>query len=541
MPVLLRTSKDLPDAGQYASWLAVTGTSVSLETARKLPQLAERLEAAFYAIRDSWWQIARENSNTPSAVYSYALVCSPVASDFGLMLAWRRLAADLIQEQTNTLVICDDPWLFRQIAEIKDVDAGHPPSLWPAIVRRRIRGMISRFKLFLTLFASAIKTRASKRHHSHGDNCLLVYGHPDSTADGHDAYFGSLMKDLPHIKRLLHTDCPPGRARQLCRDSRSAALHAWGNLLFPVSLLTTKWRPRFNTGDHPFEWLIRRAAELEGSGGAHAMTRWSAHCLENWIRNIRPGSIAWPWENLPWERNLIRLCRQYGVKSIGYQHADVGPHQYNMSPSGNPGGIDELPDIIVLNGPAYRAQLIEWGIPENRLDVGGAHRILPVEKKRHDPNGPVYVALSGLLPIARQMMDAVWNARGNARTFLIKEHPMYPIDFTESENVKRTSKSLSESEGLSAVLYSTGLSGLEAMLAGIPTYRLMMEDRVSLNTLPDGLSAIPVTANSLKSALAKQQSLPDIQWQDLFSPVDNNLWREILSNKPHQGHNLDAQ
>ena len=94
MPVLLRASRQLPDAGQFDHWLAVTGSVAALDKKRILPDLAKRLEAAFDKISKPWWRIAREAGKTPSSKYSFAMVCSPIASDFGLMLAWAQLAAD---------------------------------------------------------------------------------------------------------------------------------------------------------------------------------------------------------------------------------------------------------------------------------------------------------------------------------------------------------------------------------------------------------------------------------------------------------------
>jgi len=529
MTVLLRSSNQLADIKSYDFWLAVTGTRPLANKERMLPELAGRLERAFNNISESWWQIACRAAITPSAEYSYALVCSPIASDFGLMLAWSDLATELATESSTCLIVCDDPWLFRHIAELANVQAGPPPPLWPPRLTSLLRGLASRSSLAVRLSVSSLKLRSQRRNHAGATSFLAVYGHPQSTADGHDAYFGDLMAELPSLGRLLHTDCPPGMARKLAGDGKTASLHAWGNFLYPLRLLFVRWRPSREDCSGEFGWLIRRAAILEGRGAAHAMTAWTRHCLENWARAVKPEKIAWPWENLPWERLLVRMARRHGISSIGYQHADVGPHQYNMSPSGNPDGLEGIPERIVLNGKGYKGQLIAWGIPETRMVEGGAFRMAPKSKVCFDAQGPVFVALSGLLPVARQMLQAIADIRDSPITFLIKEHPMYPIDFDESANMQRTNKPLSEQQSVRAVLFGTGMSGLEGLLAGLPTFRLMLNDRVSINSLPEQFFATPVTAEHLLDALRQPSIPPEKKWHDLFSPVDLAVWRDVFA------------
>ncbi len=87
-----------------------------------------------------------------------------------------------------------------------------------------------------------------------------------------------------------------------------------------------------------------------------------------------PGRVAWPWENFAWERGLCRAARKRGVATIGSQHTVVGPHQINYSTQANADGLASIPDLVVANGPAYKAELSAWGVPEDRLLIGGAFR-----------------------------------------------------------------------------------------------------------------------------------------------------------------------
>ena len=109
---------------------------------------------------------------------------------------------------------------------------------------------------------------------------------------------------------------------------------------------------------------------------------------------------------------------------------------------------------------------------------------------------------------------------------------MYPFGITETENIKRTAKTIPESFGISAVFFSTGLSGLEGLLSGTPTFRLLPSDRPGIDTLPAGCQAQTISADDLGAALDANPKPPQIRWSDLFIPVDNEVWRYHLSGNP---------
>ncbi len=67
MPVLLRRSGDLPEAGAYRTWCVVEGTVPPLPPARRLPDEGGRQERAFDAVADTWLAIARDLGGEPSA------------------------------------------------------------------------------------------------------------------------------------------------------------------------------------------------------------------------------------------------------------------------------------------------------------------------------------------------------------------------------------------------------------------------------------------------------------------------------------------
>ena len=503
MTVSLHTSSNLPKPNTYDLWFAVTGTQAALDPARRLADLGRKLEEAFDAILGDWWTVGRELGASQSGGLAHTPTGAAFISDFGQMLAWARLTAEAAENADKaTLVLCDDPWLFRHLATLPGVRAGCAPVLWLSEMHLAIRGVLSRILVAARMFAAAIALKPQR--HRTDKNCpvLLVYGHPTSTADGFDAYFGTMMRDLPGLTRVVHTDCPTGRVKELAANGRTVSLHAWGNPLFAFSLPFTRWSPNAPIKSS-LEWLVRRAAVLENGGGALAMTRWQNHCQDRWLVNTLPISVSWSWENHPWERAFVRTARTLGVRTVGSQDTDVGRHQINMSANSNPDGLNSIPDVIICNGPAYRDELQAWGIPSERLVIGGSYRIGRFEDGHYDPQGPVFVALSAILAVSTEMMRAVEEARNGTRRFLVKEHPMYPFDFAETEDVLRTLKTLPDSSGICAVFYSTGLSGLEGIISGTPTLRLLPEDRIAIDTLPAICTATPVTINTLGIKIIK--------------------------------------
>ena len=528
MTVILRTSKDLPQPSTYNLWFAITGGEGKGPANKKLPDLATRLEDSFDTIIPMWWDLGQEMSRGPGAELAYATTCATFGSDFGLMMAWSHLVSTVAEERKRCLVICDDPWIYRLLATKRRVVVGTPPRLGMTKLKLRFRGFFARLRLIYRLAWARLILGGQRKHHGAGDPALLVYGHPRSTADGYDAYFGPMMTELPELKRLLHTDCPVGRARELAADGRTASLHAWGRLSDLPGLLNVRWRPEQRHLTGLWGWLVRRAEVREGSGAAHATNTWQRQCQERWLDQVKPRAVAWPWENHGWERGFCRAARKRGVFTIGYQHTVIGPHQLNYSPFTNMDGAGSLPDRVVCSGSAYKDQLSDWGFPKERLGIAGSLRIQGTDSGIYHPDGPVFVALSARHSIARQQIAAVQLAVKNGFRFLIKDHPMYPLNFQETENIARTEHTIPEQTSLSAVVYSTGTSGLEAVLAGLPTIRLLPDDEIAIDILPSFVSVPACTAEDLADALVAPAPPPPLDPDKVISSVDITLWRKLL-------------
>ena len=529
MSVLLRASNALPAPSSYQFQLAVTGTPPLTDRGRKLPGLAKRLEDAFVRERENWWQLGRALSAEPGADIAHMPTAGAFGSDFGVMLAWARMVGELAGEDAVTLVVCDDPWLFRHLAIIHGVEAGVPPPLVITTLRLRLRGFFARARVAVRNALASIRLLMQSRKINNGDSVILVYGHPASDANGNDAYFGDLMSRHETLKRLLHTDCPVGPAVALGADGRTASLHGWGSPVFALSLIFQHWWPAPEHLAGEYGWLIRRAETIENAGGGPAMNRWQAHCQQRWLDAAMPGRVVWPWENHGWERNLCRAARKRKIPTIGYQHTVIGPHQFNYAVHTNHDGLESIPDHIVADGPAYRNEMQAWGVPEGRLVIGGAFRFSHFDTSLFDPDGPVFVPLSAISQAARAQLDVARSIAHKGLRVLVKQHPMYPLAFEEEENLIRALRPLAEQRGLSAVLYTTGASGLEAVLMGVPGYRLMLEDRVAIDVLPQGFETEAVTKEDAADAIFEGRSGPTrAAWEGILSEPDTVLWKSLL-------------
>lgn len=528
MPVLLRRSNDLADIPEDCAWVATTGSNPPADRPNRLVGSARLLDTTFDDIRDVWWELARNLGDTPSAELGHAPTASSYNSDLGVMMAWGRIVAQAAAKPDTTLVICDDPWLFRHLAGLNGVTARRAPSMWRVVLKLRLRGVMARLKYAIRAAGCRLALHNHRRKWTGtGNPALLVYGHPGSNADGTDAYFGGLMGDIPGLRRVLHVDCGIARARELASD-HTLSLHGWGTVRQVFSLVFAKWRPSARDLSGPYGMLVRRAAEIEGGTAAAAATRWQSLCQAAWLTHARPKVVAWPWESHPWERAMVRDARRLGVKTIGYQHTVVGRHLYNYGTAANAAGIDGIPDQVLANGPNYRDQLEDWGIPADRLSVAGAFRLPVPRQLRHDPEAPVFVALSSNPVICRQMLQAIRISARTGRRYLLKEHPMYPFPFEPGPGVERTDVELPNHHALSAVLYATGTVGLEGILAGLPTVRFLPEGLVAIDILPLGVSTPTTEADELEAVMSAAHPPHSVKRENTIAPVDMEIWQRCL-------------
>ena len=462
MPVLLSATGQNISSNAYDFWCALEDEPIALDKARRMPKTGQLLEAAFDAGAEDYLALGKRLGAAPSGDLAHAPACAVNPSDLGLMLAWSRVIKAWAADTETILIVCPDPWMYRHLATSPGVSkVGKAPAILKHAVRLWFRGYLSRLRFSFRAARGAILFRPHRRQIKTGEAVVLAYAHPASTRDGMDGFFGDLLIRLPRLRRLFHTDRALAEVRNLTGNGRSLSLHAWGKPFNAFTLPFVRWRPSRIVRREADGWLIRRAAVKEGSGGTAAAIRWQQHCQKNWLRTAKPACVTWPWENHNWERAFVRQARALGVRTVGYQHTVVGHQMLNHAIGSNPDNLDSIPDHVICNGPQTLEQLLNWGVPKERLVIGGALRFPQAQKVSHDPGAPFFVALPFDTPTARQMVDAVIHYHDPARQFLIKAHPIYGFDFTETDNVKRAGGPLTEQTAVAGVIYAATTVGLE--------------------------------------------------------------------------------
>jgi surface carbohydrate biosynthesis protein (TIGR04326 family) len=357
---------------------------------------------------------------------------------------------------------------------------------------------------------------------------LLVYSNPNSHPEGKDGYFGDLMKNQSQLTRILHVDGSLDRARHLSTGNRTSCLDAWGSFFEVLKLPLVRWKTPEQDSATPFKWLIRRALSKEGSTAQAAAIAWQVACQKRWLKKSRPSIVVWPWENHGWEREFVRQTRHLNIETLGYQHSVIGPQMLNYSSASNHDGQTSLPDHILCSGYATLNQLLNWGLPRNKLSIGGAFRIPIIKEQKSDPNAPIFLALPFDGRIAHQMIDAATLLIEKGYRFLVKDHPMTPYKFSESDELKRTDRPYHAIEKLSAVIYAATTVGLETAIAGLPTIRFLPEGLIGMNILPQEVILPAASAVNLASVL-KNIIPPNLSRDDIFSPVPMDTWQKWLN------------
>lgn len=536
MTVLLRVSSDLASAKEFDTWVCLPGVepSAALDPRMERTGVSSDLEEAFNGRAGTWWTIGHALSQSSSSELAHMPACVANASDFGLMLAWADLVTNWAGAAGTTLVVCNDPWVFRHLRSIDGVRAGRSPGLFGPQLRLAIRGYAARLRAAFRL-AIAAKRLSHQRSVAKPDGTvLLVYGHPASTADGIDGYFGDLMRHEPQLGRILHTDCGYGRARELAADGRSVSLHAFGSPAFCLILPFVRWRASYGPVANTYHWLVRRSEALEGGTGQAATIRWQIHCQQRWLLRSRPRTVAWPWENHSWERAFARAAHRQDVRTVGYQHSVIGSQMLNYAPHSNRDGMGSLPKQILCTGAATRERLIRWSVPPEQLLIAGALRFQHHAAPACKAGAPVFVALPFDGVTAAEMVETVRNVE-NGIQFAVKDHPMTRFTFADSPNMKRVATQLENMPAVSAVIYAATSVGLEAALAGLPTYRFRPKRRIALDILPDGVDLPTIDSSSLASAIQRPIAPQPIDRNFIFAPIDAEVWNSVLHGKGAHG------
>ncbi len=160
------------------------------------------------------------------------------------------------------------------------------------------------------------------------------------------------------------------------------------------------------------------------------------------IARLQPRRILWPWENLPWERMLIRAARQAAVppRLVAYQHGALPPFLLNHFPGRGESRCAPMPDRLLTVGPETAELLQRYGdFPAGVVQPACALRHQQLQHLAPpafpEPAGrPVGVALlAGGDTSARLMRLAIDGLADLGRPVWVRCHPLWPEAFVRRD------------------------------------------------------------------------------------------------------------
>ena len=68
---------------------------------------------------------------------------------------------------------------------------------------------------------------------------------------------------------------------------------------------------------------------------------------------------------------------------------------------------------------------------------------------------------------------------------------------------------------------------------GLPAYRLMLEDRIAINILPDGITTPSVTLDHIVEQVTGKVAPLAVNWDSVLTEPDLNFWHTLLFGDMH--------
>ena len=146
-------------------------------------------------------------------------------------------------------------------------------------------------------------------------------------------------------------------------------------------------------------WLARRVA-TRGPRQTRMIEQIDAH-----FRNVRPDALVLDEDATPLARAAVAVGRRYGVRSLVVQHG-VPCCRFGFAPL--------AADRILVWGRSSQRQLIDWGVPPQRISMTGSPqhdhlfaKKLAREDDAHAPSRPPRILLLATVPPRDERPDAV--------------------------------------------------------------------------------------------------------------------------------------
>ena len=273
-------------------------------------------------------------------------------------------------------------------------------------------------------------------------------------------------------------------------------------------------------------------------------------------------TIIYPFENQPWDKMLCMVAEESDkdIKLIGYQHSMVSLLLLNYFLGAGESSIMPLPDCIVTSGEYTLNLLKNAGYGETELVNGGTLRyeyLYKTEKrliKKDETSEVVLVAMAYSRNLTEELLISLFNAfidlTKEEIRFVVKFHPEVPLESLKIKlpfwpaHFQKTYKPISEVlKEVDLVIYSSSTVGLETLFYGVPVVRYRSKHIIDLDPLDafdegiikscseDNIRQIVLsTLRERTNCLAQQPALSAESLNRFFSPVDEDVWRQIVKN-----------
>lgn len=260
------------------------------------------------------------------------------------------------------------------------------------------------------------------------------------------------------------------------------------------------------------------------------------HCWQKFSEQAR-GTLIYPYENQTWEKMMLMAAHSVNssVKFVGYQHAAIAKLELQMHATTASVRTQPQPDLIVTNSENHRI-LLEKYYQSVRVAVknGGALRFatasIVLKKSLKHERKCLGVLLSSLPEQTLELLAMLRNSSAknfkNNFKIIVKSHPDFPV---QAEELPQGAEVFSgsaielyqESDG---IIYCSSTAGQEAYSYGLPVFRYSGQ---SLDIQSGEDFFTPKVIHSIDEI--HDEDLVFHEPKPMFSPVNEELWREILS------------
>ena len=268
--------------------------------------------------------------------------------------------------------------------------------------------------------------------------------------------------------------------------------------------------------------------ETQSTRMAHALLlrrvgRWLAQ------NNLTPKLLVHPYENQSWEKALRSGVRESLPRTqvAGCMHMPFSHRFVSFYPSDKDLTDSQIPDHLLVLGPAVHDAFTAVGFPPERLAIGGAVRMpdwsLALREpappcNRTDPSGCVLIA-TGMshgecLELVGKALAAILSLP--VLRAVVNFHPQVGTEFRNAirhaalrrvgvDDVCRIEFSDAGVHALlprvDAVIYNVSAAAFDALVAGVPTIFVCSEVAVDLDKLPPGTGLKARSPAEIRSAL----------------------------------------